>query len=155
MAGAEDVAASCASPTLRLSRLDLPAARLRRLGSRRHNCHLVHRACLYRRKVLLEGEPPTALMSMRVRGVHVGFDVQRVGALGLFARRRNLSLLAGDASFSRGCTPLMWWPLWAYNLGEFFQSSVLGVQERSAFGAYALFSVHCVPTGSTRTISPT
>ena len=115
----------CSATPLLADELTRPR-RLRRLGNTRaHTCHLVERACLWRRRVWLESEVPAALAKMKVRMVHVGFQLSRVSELDIFRAGINGT---GPLSYSR-CVPLMWWPLWGYNIGEFFQSSVLPIAE--------------------------
>ena len=125
--------ARCHEPSVHLDNLNEPRRRLWRQGSRRHNCHVLQRACLWRRQVLTEAALPAGLARMRVRMVHVGFDIQRVDSLGIFLQRSASSLPEAPVNFSR-CVPLMWWPLWGYNIGEFFQSSVLPIAELQAAG---------------------
>lgn len=120
--------------------------------SRRHTCHVVRRVCFSQRKILVDEDDLTPVESMRVRGVHVGFDISPVGSLGLFEyvppsqaspslhaerpllvvrRHRKHSSIPRISGYSQ-CVPLVWWPLWGYNIGEFFQNSVLSLAELQA-----------------------
>ena len=114
-------------PVLRLGALAQGGRSLVRQGSRQHTCHELPRTCLWRRQYVLSEPLPRALARLRVRGVHIGFDEQRIDSLGLFRQRLNAS--DPPVSHWSTCVPLVWWPLWGYNIGEFFQSSVLPVAE--------------------------
>ena len=41
--------------------------------------------------------------------------------------------------------PLMWWPLWGYNIGEYFQNSALGIAELVAAGVIDPTTVQLAP----------
>jgi len=87
--------------------------------------------CLWRRQLVHEAPVPAAVARLKVRGVHVGFVESSIDSLGLL-RQRNASDPAAPAYSD--CVPLVWWPLWGYNIGEFFQSSVLAIAELLAAG---------------------
>ena len=86
---------------------------------------------MWRRELVHEAELEPRVARLKVRGVHVGFMESRLDTLGIL-RRRNASD-PPPTSWSR-CVPLIWWPLWAYNIGEFFQNSAAGVAELLAAG---------------------
>ena len=87
--------------------------RLERLRERpgSHKCHVLPRVCIHNRQVLTEAPVPAAVANMRVRGVHIGFMVQRVSNLGLI-RQRNTSSDPPTPEHYSSCIPLVWWPLW-------------------------------------------
>ena len=141
---------ACPSASARLDVLDRPRSELRNLGSRDHKCFELPKACLYARRLVLDAEPPSALLRTMVRGVHVGWNLQSVASTGLL-RMRNLSAgdppppPADDGNAYSHCIPLVWWPVWGYNIGEFFQNSVLGVAELLAAGVVDRESVLLAP----------
>ena len=115
-----------ALPTLQL-------ANLARSGTRQHKCHSVERVCFWRRQFVLTDtatDVASQLLSMRVREVHVGHTERTLRSMGLFrfvnASSDPPSLLS--PTFRR-CVPLVWWPVWGYNIGEFFQNSVAPIAE--------------------------
>jgi hypothetical protein len=130
----------CSHAPLHADILSESRKRLRLRGTRKHVCHTLHRACLWRGQVIVEDPSARAfrqLMRMHVRGVHVGFDLRSVDSLAL-VRAHNTS--AGDpalptqrSGYSK-CVPLIWWPVWGYNIGEYFQNSVLGIAELEEAG---------------------
>ena len=67
-----------------------------------------------------------------MRSVHASYVETRVDELGLL-RRRNASDPPAPSQYS-SCVPLVWLPVWGYNIGEFFQNSVLAVAELLAAG---------------------
>ena len=119
------------APRLHLGRLaDVRALRLR--GSRAHTCHELRRACLWRRQIVHDVPLAPAVGSLKMRSVHASFVETRVDELGLL-RRRNASDPPAPSQYS-SCVPLVWLPVWGYNIGEFFQNSVLAVAELLAAG---------------------
>ena len=109
-------------------------------ASRAHTCHELHDVCLYQRQYVLPDPPQRwrrLLRVVRVRGVHVGHTEQTLAATNLFRFRNSTSdppSLLQPAEYS-ACTPLVWWPVWGSNVGEFFQNSILPLAELLAAGA--------------------
>lgn len=126
--------ASCSRPsTIHPERLRLPRTKLAAIGSRKHTCHIMSNVCLWRREYILQPEDEPKLRSVlrttKVRGVHVGFMETSLGETKLFRyRNRSDPAVMRSPSFS-SCVPLVWWPLWGYNLAEFFLNSVTAVSE--------------------------
>ena len=128
--------ASCDRPTLHLERLAEPPQRLQTLGTRAHKCHELSGVCLWRRRYVLRGHSKAneRALRLRVRMVHVGFEQRTLSETGLF-RQLNSSdppeLL--QPAWSE-CVPLVWWPLWGYNIAEFFLNSVTALDELTRAG---------------------
>ena len=72
---------------------------------------------------------------MRMRGVHVGHTEYRLRDLDLFrfANASSPPAIRRPPRWS-ACTPLVWWPLWGYNIGEYWQNSALPLAELRAAG---------------------
>ena len=120
-------------PSARLSLVRLTDVRALRLrGSRAHTCHELRRACLWRRQIVHDVPLAPAVGSLKMRSVHASYVETRVDELGLL-RWRNASDPPAPSQYS-SCVPLVWLPVWGYNIGEFFQNSVLAVAELLAAG---------------------
>lgn len=119
------------TPRIDLSILREPS-KLNMRGSRAHTCHELRRACVSGRRLVHDEPLPKALRRLSVRGVHVGYVESRIDTLGILSQR-NASIDPPATAYSE-CVPLVWWPLWGYNIGEFFQNSVLGIAELMAAG---------------------
>ena len=129
-------AATCpATSTLALERLRKPQHRWYADATRRHTCHEVQHACFWQRSVLIDAPLEPAMARTKVRGVHVGFMETRMDALGLFRPRNHSSDPPPPSPPLSSCVPLVFWPLWGYNIGEFFQNSILPIAELLAAGA--------------------
>ena len=126
---------SCAStsrPVVHPERLHQSRQRLEALGSRKHKCHALSNVCLWRREYILQPEDEPRLRSVlrtRVRGVHVGFMETSLEATRLFRYRNRSDPLTLRSPEWSSCVPLVWWPLWGYNIAEFFLNSVTAVSE--------------------------
>lgn len=142
-------------PELQLDLLQAPR-KLRRRGSRPHTCHELRRACFWQRQIWLDEPLPARLSNMRVRMVHIGHTLSTVGSLGLFRTRDSSSssrfndVASGNPvpmpeSYVKCEVPLMWWPLWGYNIGEYFQNSALGIAELVAAGVIDPTTVQLAP----------
>ena len=68
---------------------------------------------------------------LRLRGVHVGFEEKRLDTMS-WIRQRDQS--DPEPSHFSHCVPLVWLPLWGYNIGEFYQNSLLSIAELNAAG---------------------
>ena len=137
---------TCRGPaSLHLERLQQRRLALQRLGSRRHTCHQLEHACFGRKQVVADVLRPT-LLRMKIRGVHVGHTLQAVSETGLLrARRHNHSSSSSQRHSYSPCVPLLWWPVWGYNIGEFFQTSVAGVAELVDAGVVERSSILLAP----------
>ena len=109
-------------------------------ASRAHTCHELHDVCLYQRQYVLPDPPQRwrrLLLRCARRGGTHGHTEQTLAATNLFRFRNSTSdppSLLQPAEYS-ACTPLVWWPTWGYNVGEFFQNSILPLAELLAAGA--------------------
>ena len=141
---------TCAAPALNLDLLQAPHGRGRRRHSAAlgHSCARVERACLWRRSgeekdrsnselVLPDGlSAVSAALRMRVRQVHVGHTQSSLRSMGFLraAKADDPPGLSAPREWS-ACVPLIWWPVWGYNIGELWQNSGLPLAELLSLAA--------------------
>ena len=119
------------SPRVHLDILAGNVKALRHRGTRKHECHEIRRTCLWQRQLVHDKPLPLAMRRLRLRGVHVGFEEKRLDTMS-WIRQRDQS--DPEPSHFSHCVPLVWLPLWGYNIGEFYQNSLLSIAELNAAG---------------------